>query len=62
METYPGVKKFIEKIVKDCKNGFVKTLQGRKQFLPNIKSTNTYAQAAAERQAINPTVQGSQRI
>ena len=60
METYPGVKKFIEKIVKDCKvNGFVTTLQGRKRFLPNIKSTNNYAQAAAERQAINSTVQGS---
>ena len=38
MDTYPGVKKFIEKTVSDCKaNGFVKTLQGRKRFLPNIK-------------------------
>ena len=60
METYPGVKKFIEKIVSECKvNGFVQTLQNRKRFLPNIKSTNTYAQAAAERQAVNSTVQGS---
>ena len=38
MHTYPGVKKFIETTIQNCKlNGFVKTLQGRKRFLPNIK-------------------------
>ena len=61
MDTYSGVKKFIEKVVTDCKkNGYVTTLSGRRRYLPNINnSINTFAQSAAERQAINSTVQGS---
>ena len=39
MNTYPGVKKFIENIVVECKkNGYIKTIGGRRRYLPNIQS------------------------
>ena len=42
MSTYPGVKRFIESILVDCKkNGYVKTIGGRRRYLPNIQSKNT---------------------
>ena len=61
MDTYPGVKKFIEQTILDCKkNGFVTTLKGRKRYLPNINAySKPQMMAAAERQAVNSTVQGS---
>ena len=61
MDTYPGVKKFIEKTILDCKkNGFVTTLKGRRRYLPNINAhSKPQIMAAAERQAVNSTVQGS---
>ena len=49
--------------------GFVETITGRRRYLPNINlpgynscgtfGGNEYARAAAERQAINTTIQGS---
>ena len=40
--------------------GFVKTLCGRRRYLPKITAgANMHARAAAERQAINTAVQGS---
>ena len=61
MDTYPGVKKFIEKTIHDCKkNGFVTTLKGRRRYLPNINAhSKPQIMAAAERQAVNSTIQGS---
>ena len=58
--TYPGVKRFMDRTLTECrKNGFVTTLSGRRRYLPQITgSANQYARAAAERQAINTTVQG----
>lgn len=46
------------------KNGYISTICGRRRYLPNINaSENTgrtgYARAAAERQAVNSTIQGS---
>lgn len=61
--TYPGVKKFIDETVLQCrKKGHVVTMGGRRRYLPNINASETgngFARAAAERQAINSTVQGS---
>lgn len=38
-----GIQVFLRETVKDCsKNGFVKTLLGRKRFLPGIKESNMY--------------------
>ena len=34
-------------------------MKGRKRYLPNINSANSYTSAACERQAVNSTVQGS---
>uniref|UniRef100_W5KBV8 DNA polymerase theta n=1 Tax=Astyanax mexicanus TaxID=7994 RepID=W5KBV8_ASTMX len=57
---YTGIQAFLRETVKNCsKNGFVKTLLGRKRFLPGIKDSNVYIKSHAERQAVNTTVQGS---
>ncbi|KAK1788284.1 hypothetical protein P4O66_016732 [Electrophorus voltai] len=57
---YKGIQVFLQETVKNCsKNGFVKTLLGRKRFLPGIKDSNMYIKSHAERQAVNTTVQGS---
>ncbi|XP_060792093.1 DNA polymerase theta isoform X2 [Neoarius graeffei] len=57
---YTGIQAFLHETVKNCsKNGFVKTLLGRKRFLPGIKAANMYIKSHAERQAVNTTVQGS---
>ena len=57
---YPGVKAFMEKTVEECrKSGFVQTMSGRRRYLPAITgSANHFARAAAERQAVNTTIQG----
>ncbi|TSQ12710.1 DNA polymerase theta [Bagarius yarrelli] len=57
---YTGIQAFLRETVKNCsKDGFVKTLLGRKRFLPGIKESNMYIKSHAERQAVNTTVQGS---
>ncbi|KAL7853880.1 hypothetical protein AOLI_G00207240 [Acnodon oligacanthus] len=57
---YTGIQAFLRQTVKNCsKNGFVKTLLGRKRYLPGIKDSNVYIKSHAERQAVNTTVQGS---
>ena len=57
---YSGVKKFMSEIKKEAKvNGYVKTLAGRKIFLPNITHSNFQIRSAAERTAINAPIQGT---
>lgn len=57
---YSGIQTFLRETVQKCvKNGYVKTLLGRKRFLPGIKDSNVYIKSHAERQAVNTTVQGS---
>lgn len=58
---YPGVKKFMDTTLTACKRvGFVSTMSGRRRYLPQITGgANQFARAAAERQAINTTIQGS---
>ncbi|CAM4668380.1 unnamed protein product [Leuciscus chuanchicus] len=57
---YTGIQNFLRETVQKCgKNGYVKTLLGRKRFLPGIKDSNVYTKSHAERQAVNTTVQGS---
>ena len=57
---YRTMKTFITKTVQGCReNGYVRTLLGRKRFLPNIHSSNIHARSQAERQAVNTTIQGS---
>jgi DNA polymerase-1 len=57
---YPGVKAYMERTVEAARrDGFVRTLLGRRRFLRDIASRNATARQAAERTAINTPVQGS---
>ncbi|XP_016055399.1 PREDICTED: DNA polymerase theta [Miniopterus natalensis] len=57
---YTGINHFMKETVKNCRrDGFVRTILGRRRYLPGIKDNNPYHKAHAERQAINTTVQGS---
>uniref|UniRef100_A0A8C5MDB7 DNA polymerase theta n=1 Tax=Leptobrachium leishanense TaxID=445787 RepID=A0A8C5MDB7_9ANUR len=57
---YTGIHKFLKDTVKSCtRDGFVRTILGRRRYLPAIKDSNPHARAHAERQAVNTTVQGS---
>lgn len=57
---YVGVKRYLKETVEECKKqGFVKTVTGRKRFFPAINSPNVHAHSQAARQAVNTTVQGS---
>lgn len=59
--SYPGVKKFMDATLTECrKKGFVETMAGRRRYLPKITGgIASGGKAAAERQAINTTVQGN---
>ena len=57
---FSGVKKYIEDTIKFVReNGYVKTLLGRKRYIPEINATNKMVQAGAERMAVNSPIQGS---
>lgn len=59
-ERYPGVKKFMEEIVRQAKDqGYVETLFHRRRYLPDINSRNFNLRSFAERTAINSPIQGS---
>lgn len=59
-DTYPGVKSYMEaSIAKAKEQGYVETLLGRKRFLPDINSSNSFVRGFAERNAINAPIQGS---
>jgi len=57
---YPGVKRFMEETkVKAREDGFVRTLLGRRRFLPDLRSRNRVLREAAERMAVNTVLQGT---
>ena len=57
---YAGVKTFMSEIKKEAKiQGYVKTIAGRRIFLPNITHSNFQIRSAAERTAINAPIQGT---
>jgi DNA polymerase-1 len=59
-EKYPGVKKYMEDIVREAKDkGYVETLYHRRRYLPDINSRNFNIRSFAERTAINTPIQGS---
>ncbi|MED3549282.1 DNA polymerase I [Cytobacillus praedii] len=60
LESYPGVKTYMEDIVDDAKQkGFVSTLLHRRRYLPEITSRNFNLRSFAERTAMNTPIQGS---
>jgi DNA polymerase-1 len=57
---YTSVKKFMDGQVAFGKsNGYVKTLMGRKRFIPEINSSNYMTRQFGERLAMNSPIQGS---
>lgn len=59
-ERFPGVKKYIDETIAFAReNGFVKTLSGRRRYIPDIRSSNFNIRGFAERTAINMPVQGT---
>ncbi|MFA5850822.1 MAG: DNA polymerase I, partial [Bacteroidales bacterium] len=58
--SYPQVKEYISGMIEYAKKeGYVKTLYGRKRFLPDISSRNQVVRGLAERNAVNAPIQGS---
>ena len=59
-ERYPGVLQYMESTrLKASEQGYVETLDGRRLYLADIKSSNGMRRKAAEREAINAPMQGT---
>lgn len=58
-ETYPDIKIYLDKAVEFAKEtGYVKTLLGRRRYIPEIKSSNFNFRSFGERVAMNAPIQG----
>jgi DNA polymerase-1 len=59
-QRYPRIRSFIQGCIHNARrDGFVRTIQGRCRPIPEIRSRNSSARAAAERLAVNTVIQGS---
>ncbi|MEX1270006.1 MAG: DNA polymerase I [Balneolaceae bacterium] len=59
-ERFPGIKKYIEETILFAKkHEYVKTLLGRRRYIPDINSRNWNVRGFAERVAINMPIQGT---
>ncbi len=59
-EQFAGVKKYMDDSIAFCRdNGYVKTMMGRRRYIPDINSANKTVVGFAERNAINAPIQGS---
>ena len=57
---YPRIHAFMDQCIDDAKrNGYVRTILGRRRPIRDIESRNRMVQAQAERLAINSVIQGS---
>ena len=57
---FPGVRNYMDEMIGYCRtNGYIKTLMGRRRYLPDITSGNNTVRAQAERVAINAPMQGT---
>lgn len=57
---YQGVERFLAETKETAKKeGYVKTLLGRRRYLPDLSSRNRALRQAAERMAVNTVVQGT---
>ncbi len=57
---YARIRGFIDRCIADARrDGFVRTLLGRRRPIPNIHSANRPARAQAERLSVNTVIQGS---
>lgn len=59
-ETYPGVKRFLDRQVEEAKEkGYVTTMFGRRRPIPELKSSNFMQRSFGERVAMNSPIQGT---
>ncbi len=59
-ERFPGIRDYMDETKEDCRrDGYVKTIFGRKCHYPEIKNSNPSIRAFNERAAINARLQGS---
>ncbi len=57
---YPDVKAWLDRTIEEARvNGYVKTLMGRRRYLPEITASDRNTRMAAERMAVNAPVQGT---
>jgi DNA polymerase-1 len=57
---YRGVRRFLDETVEQAREqGFVRTLLGRRRYLPDLSSRNRALRQAAERMAVNTVIQGT---
>lgn len=57
---YPGVKRYMDEIIDEAKkNGWVKTICGRKRYIPELFSPSRNVRELGQRIAINTPIQGS---
>mgnify|MGYP001392360665 CR=1 FL=1 len=57
---YPGIQSYMDTIIKTARSdGYVKTLFGRKCFIPGIRDKNPARRGFSERAAINAPIQGT---
>lgn len=57
---YSGVDRYMNEVVEEAKkNGYVKTLFGRRRYLPELSSSNGMLRAFGERVARNMPIQGT---
>jgi DNA polymerase-1 len=59
-ERYRGVRRFLDETVEQARaRGFVRTLLGRRRYLPDLSSRNRALRQSAERMAVNTVIQGT---
>ncbi len=57
---YRGVRRFLDETIDGARrDGFVRTLLGRRRYLPDLRSRNRTLRSAAERMAVNTVIQGT---
>ncbi|MGI5910997.1 MAG: DNA polymerase I [Syntrophomonadaceae bacterium] len=60
LDSYPGVKKYMEDIVKfGQERGYVETYLKRRRYLPELNAKNKLQQSFARRMALNTPIQGT---
>lgn len=60
LEMFPGIAEYMRSTVEFCQlNGYVRTLWGRRRYIPDINNNDRGRRVAAERMAINMPIQGT---
>ncbi|HZG66440.1 MAG TPA: DNA polymerase, partial [Herpetosiphonaceae bacterium] len=58
--TYPGLRRYVDETLQfGREHGYVETLMGRRRYAPELKSSHGGRRQAAEREAINAPIQGT---